>query len=117
MPRTARTGPLQASNPATVLSLRCSAIPRSSPRICLGRARCSSASSRGLGAATARPPRDVLLTKEQLASDAKAGKIDTVIVAFTDMQVRLLGKRVDGATCVDAGAPADPAAGSNHLLA
>ena len=34
------------------------------------------------------------LTPEALRSAVEAGEIDTVIVAFTDMQGRLVGKRV-----------------------
>jgi glutamine synthetase len=36
-----------------------------------------------------------MLTVEQLATDAEAGTIDTVLAAFTDMQGRLVGKRID----------------------
>src|SRR6266851_8689824 len=115
-PPTARTVPWKASSPATALSLRCSAIPRSSPPTCHGRAPCSNASWRGLGAATERHSSDVLLTKEQLAADVKAGKIDTVIVAFTDMQGRLMGKRVDGEYFVESAAHGEPTEGCNYLL-
>jgi glutamine synthetase len=37
-----------------------------------------------------------VLTPEELESEVAAGSIDTVVVAFTDMQGRLLGKRVHG---------------------
>jgi glutamine synthetase len=57
-----------------------------------------------------------LLTKEQLAADVKAGKIDTVIVAFTDMQGRLMGKRVDGEYFVESAAHGEPTEGCNYLL-
>jgi glutamine synthetase len=36
-----------------------------------------------------------MLTLEQLAAEASAGTIDTVVTAFTDMQGRLVGKRID----------------------
>ncbi len=36
-----------------------------------------------------------MLTRDELAASVKSGKIDTVIVALTDMQGRLIGKRVD----------------------
>lgn len=39
-----------------------------------------------------RPP----LTVEQLQADIDSGAIDTVVVAFTDMQGRLQGKRIHG---------------------
>jgi glutamine synthetase len=35
-----------------------------------------------------------MLTLEQLTADVEAGAIDTIVVAFTDMQGRLMGKRV-----------------------
>ncbi len=43
------------------------------------------------------PPqgKSATLTKEHLAHQVDSGEIDTVIVAFTDMQGRLMGKRVD----------------------
>jgi glutamine synthetase len=37
-----------------------------------------------------------VLTREELESEVAAGSIDTVVVAFTDMQGRLMGKRVHG---------------------
>ncbi|HEX2110650.1 MAG TPA: glutamine synthetase family protein [Gaiellaceae bacterium] len=37
-----------------------------------------------------------MLTPEELESEVAAGSIDTVVVAFTDMQGRLMGKRVHG---------------------
>ena len=43
----------------------------------------------------ARPDREPALSKNQLASEVEKGLIDTVVVAFTDMQGRLMGKRVD----------------------
>jgi glutamine synthetase len=36
-----------------------------------------------------------VLTVEELRNDVERGAIDTVVVAFTDMQGRLMGKRVD----------------------
>src|SRR5438270_539359 len=36
-----------------------------------------------------------MLSLEQLAGEAEAGTIDTVVTAFTDMQGRLVGKRID----------------------
>ena len=36
-----------------------------------------------------------MLSLEQLGSEAEAGTIDTVVTAFTDMQGRLVGKRID----------------------
>src|SRR5947209_7758463 len=76
----------------------------------------SAGASRGLGAATPSPRGDDLLTKEQLAAEVKAGKIDTVVVAFTDMQGRLMGKRVDGEYFVESAAHGEPTEGCNYLL-
>lgn len=42
-----------------------------------------------------------LLTLEQLTAGIRDGKIDTVIVAFPDMQGRLMGKRVTGSYFLD----------------
>ena len=36
-----------------------------------------------------------MLSLEQLGTEAEAGTIDTVLAAFTDMQGRLMGKRID----------------------
>ena len=41
------------------------------------------------------------LTMEHLADRIGSGKVDTVIVAFTDMQGRLQGKRLHGQYFVD----------------
>ncbi|MGL5819769.1 MAG: glutamine synthetase family protein [Phycicoccus sp.] len=41
------------------------------------------------------------LTVEQLRSDVEAGVVDTVVLAFTDMQGRLTGKRVHGRFFLD----------------
>jgi glutamine synthetase len=37
-----------------------------------------------------------MLTVEQLREDVETGTIDTVLTVFTDMQGRLMGKRIDG---------------------
>ena len=44
-----------------------------------------------------------MLTLEQLKSEVKAGTIDTVVVAMTDLQGRLIGKRFHGQFFVDGG--------------
>jgi len=41
------------------------------------------------------------LTVDELRDDVEADRVDTVIVAFTDMQGRLQGKRIDGPYFVD----------------
>jgi glutamine synthetase len=58
-----------------------------------------------------------LLTKEALAKEVESGKIDTVVVAFTDMQGRLMGKRVDGEFFMESAAQGEPVEGCNYLLA
>ena len=55
------------------------------------------------------------LTLEQLKAATKAGEIDTVVVAFADMQGRLIGKRFQAEFFVD-GAHAETHA-CNYLLA
>src|SRR5713101_6941884 len=74
--------PSRGSSPATASSSRSSVTLKSSPPTCPGRARCSSASSPALAAAPERRRGDDLLTKERLAADVKAGKIDTVVVEY-----------------------------------
>jgi glutamine synthetase len=61
----------------------------------------------------AKPP---ALTVEQLRSDIEAGDVDTVIVAFTDMQGRLQGKRLHGHYFLDHVLD-DGTEGCNYLLA
>src|SRR5487761_2645203 len=41
------------------------------------------------------------LTRDELAAQIRSGDIDTVIIAITDMQGRLQGKRVDGLYFLD----------------
>jgi glutamine synthetase len=62
------------------------------------------------------PPNDRFLTLEALRKQIEAGEIDTVVLAFTDMQGRLQGKRLHGRyfldVVVDHGTE-----GCNYLLA
>ena len=37
-----------------------------------------------------------MISLEELRSEVESGAIDTVVVAFTDMQGRLMGKRLHG---------------------
>ena len=60
-----------------------------------------------------RPPH---LTVDELRRDVEAGHIDTVIVAFTDMQGRLQGKRLHGGFFLDH-VLAHGTEGCNYLLA
>jgi glutamine synthetase len=57
-----------------------------------------------------------VLTLDELRRLVHDGEIDTVVVAFTDMQGRLMGKRVHGAFFVDEVAE-HGAEGCNYLLA
>ncbi len=58
-----------------------------------------------------------MLTFEELKGAVERGEIDTVVVAFTDMQGRLLGKRLHGEFfCEEIGA-GHPVEGCNYLLA
>ena len=58
-----------------------------------------------------------MLTKEQLGAAVKKGDIDTVVVAFTDMQGRLMGKRVDAEYFMESAAHGEPVEGCNYLMA
>ena len=42
-----------------------------------------------------------MLSLDQLSSEAEAGAIDTIVTAFTDMQGRLVGKRIDASFFLD----------------
>src|SRR6187401_311344 len=56
------------------------------------------------------------LTLEQLSAAIEAGDVDTVVVAFTDMQGRLQGKRLHGQYFKDVVVP-HGTEGCNYLLA
>ena len=57
-----------------------------------------------------------MLTLEELRVGAGAGEIDTVVLAFTDMQGRLAGKRLSAEFFLDEVAEAG-SEGCNYLLA
>jgi glutamine synthetase len=57
-----------------------------------------------------------MLSIEELVAEAEAGTIDTVVTAFTDMQGRLVGKRIDVSYFVDQVAD-HGIEGCNYLLA
>src|SRR5207302_4694524 len=65
----------------------------------------------------AQPDREPALSKDRLASDVAKGLIDTVVVAFTDMQGRLMGKRVDAEYFMESAAHGESVEGCNYLLA
>ncbi len=71
--------------------------------------------SHGSGAA-ARPSRSGMLSLAQLRAAAGGGEVDTVILAFTDMQGRLAGKRLSAEFFLDEVAE-HYAEGCNYLLA
>jgi glutamine synthetase len=54
---------------------------------------------------------------KELESEIESGAIDTVVVAFTDMQGRLLGKRVHGDFFVEGEVAEHGVEGCNYLLA
>ena len=58
-----------------------------------------------------------MLTLDELRADVDGGSIDTVVVAFTDMQGRLLGKRVHARYFLDEGVAEHGIEGCNYLLA
>jgi len=57
------------------------------------------------------------VTLEELKSQVKDGSVDTVVVAFTDMQGRLMGKRVHGEYFVENHVAEHGVEGCNYLLA
>jgi glutamine synthetase len=58
-----------------------------------------------------------VLTPKELEQEIRDGSIDTVIVAFTDMQGRLMGKRVQGSFFLEGGIEEHGVEGCNYLLA
>jgi glutamine synthetase len=58
-----------------------------------------------------------MLTFAELQELVATGEIDTVVVAFTDMQGRLLGKRLHGEFFVEEMEAGHPVEGCNYLLA
>jgi glutamine synthetase len=57
-----------------------------------------------------------MLSLEELRSEIEAGTIDTVVTCFTDMQGRLIGKRIEGEYFLD-DAVSHGIEGCNYLLA
>ena len=60
--------------------------------------------------------RNAPLTQEALASLVERGEVDTVVVAFTDMQGRLMGKRVDAEYFIDTSSHGESTEGCNYLM-
>ena len=58
-----------------------------------------------------------MLGFDELKTDVESGAIDTVVVAFTDMQGRLMGKRLHGEFFVEEIGAGHPVEGCNYLLA
>jgi glutamine synthetase len=58
-----------------------------------------------------------VLSAKELEQEIREGSIDTIIVAFTDMQGRLMGKRVQGSFFLDGGVTEHGVEGCNYLLA
>jgi glutamine synthetase len=58
-----------------------------------------------------------MLTLEELREDVAAGTVDTVISCFTDMQGRLMGKRLDAEFFLSENEAGHPGEGCNYLLA
>jgi glutamine synthetase len=58
-----------------------------------------------------------MLTFEELKEQVATGEVDTVVVAFTDMQGRLLGKRLHAEFFVEETEAGHPVEGCNYLLA
>ncbi len=58
-----------------------------------------------------------LLTLDELARQVERGEIDTVVAAFTDMQGRLMGKRIDAQYFMESAGQGEAVEGCNYLLA
>ena len=58
-----------------------------------------------------------MLTLAELTKAVEAGEIDTVVVAFTDMQGRLMGKRLHAEFFLEETTAEHPIEGCNYLLA
>src|ERR1043165_7298563 len=58
-----------------------------------------------------------MLTLDELKAAAGDGTIDTVVVAFTDMQGRLMGKRVHGEYSVEGGLAEGGVEACDYLMA
>jgi glutamine synthetase len=58
-----------------------------------------------------------VLTLDELSADVERGAIDTVVVAFTDMQGRLMGKRMHAEFFLEEARADHPVEGCNYLLA
>src|SRR5437764_13783413 len=58
-----------------------------------------------------------VLTADQLRADVETGAVDTVIAAFTDMQGRLMGKRLHAEFFLDELDAGHEVEGCNYLLA
>jgi glutamine synthetase len=58
-----------------------------------------------------------VLTVDELRADVETGAVDTVIAAFTDMQGRLMGKRLDAEFFLDELDSGNTVEGCNYLLA
>ena len=58
-----------------------------------------------------------MLSLDELRGEVESGAIDTVVVAFTDMQGRLMGKRLDGEFFLEELEAGHPVESCNYLLA
>jgi glutamine synthetase len=58
-----------------------------------------------------------MLSLDELRADAESGAVDTVIACFTDMQGRLMGKRLDAEFFLAENEAGHPGEGCNYLLA
>ena len=58
-----------------------------------------------------------MLSLDELRADVESGAVDTVIVCFTDMQGRLMGKRLDAEFFLAENEAGHPGEGCNYLLA
>jgi glutamine synthetase len=60
---------------------------------------------------------DAMLSLDELRAEVESGAVDTVIACFTDMQGRLMGKRLDADFFLAENEAGHPGEGCNYLLA
>src|SRR5438094_5841846 len=58
-----------------------------------------------------------MISLDELRADVETGAVDTVVAAFTDMQGRLMGKRLHAEFFLDELDAGHPVEGCNYLLA
>src|SRR5512145_1270366 len=102
--------------PRVVRIPRCdTGIHPGAPCVCQGMSPIAASLSRRADGVRRRIAR--MLSADELRELVATGDVDTVVVAFTDMQGRLMGKRLHGEFFVEETEAEHPVEGCNYLLA